>query len=124
VLGSALRLAAAGARPEPEAVAARQAARSGNDQRTMTAPAPRAGPAVTPEPRVSPGRPKGLRIGAAAAATAGAILIIWACALTYRYVHFSASQARPSHQSPRSGPQGVSPHLPGLFAPGRGIYAE
>jgi len=67
VLGSALRLDAATARPGP-------------------APEPETAPAVPPVPPVLPQRPSrvsGLTIAAAAIAAAGAILIIWACALTF-----------------------------------------
>ena len=77
VLGSALRLDAATARPGP-------------------APEPETAPAVPPVPPVLPQRPSrvsGLTIAAAAIAAAGAILIIWACALTLEHYYRSAIPA-------------------------------
>jgi hypothetical protein len=82
VLGSALRLDAATARPGP-----------GPEPDTAPAVPP---PPVPPVPPQRPSRIGGLTIAAAATAAAGAILIIWACALTfyaygfpYRYSLFS-----------------------------------
>jgi hypothetical protein len=75
VLVSALRLDAA-ARP---AAPAREAAPAGEGQLTVSAAAAEA----MPMPQVRPGQASGLRIAAAAVAGAGAILIVWACALPY-----------------------------------------
>jgi hypothetical protein len=85
VLVSALRLDAA-ARP---AAPAREAAPTGEGQPTVSAAAAEAAAAgppaaeAMPMPMVRPAQASGLRIAAAAVAGAGAILIVWACALPY-----------------------------------------
>lgn len=78
-LVSALRLDAAALSAAP----AREAAPAGAGQLTMPAAAAGAAPEAAPMPQVYPGRASGRRIAAAAVAAAGAILIVWACALPY-----------------------------------------
>ena len=98
VLGSALHLDAAAARPQPGTVTAPETVPSGSGQQATTAPAARTVPGVPPEPAVSPARPKRPQIGAAvaAAAAAGAILIVWACALTLSHFYYRYAGYRPS----------------------------
>ena len=77
-LASALRLDAV-ARP----AVAREAAPAGEGQLIKPAAAAGAAAEATSLPQVRSGRANGLRIAAAAMAGAGAILIVWACALPY-----------------------------------------
>ena len=108
-LASALRLEAA-ARPAPPPASVQETVRPLNDQPTRTAmawrppPAPSPWPGSAPAPRVSPGRPNGLRLAAAALAVVGAILIIWACALPD--LHIPAGNGRDTFSIFNSGGAG------------------
>jgi hypothetical protein len=118
-LGSALHLDAAAGPPPPGTVTAPETVPSGSSQQATTAPAARTGPGVPPGPAVSASRPKGLRIGVAVAAAAGAILIVWACALTLYHFYYSSYAGNPPSTGTESlfSLSGLSPRYWGWAIP-------